>query len=76
VYSRDGTLTVHANLTNESEEFLNGVSFSWRALDGSAAVDRGTGSWSALAPGETVSVDLVGSIEFTDGIDRVDFSVT
>ncbi len=76
VYDRDGRLTVHANLTNESAEYLNGVEFSWRAFARGEVVDRGTGSWPSLAPEETVSVDLPGTAEYTKTVDRVDFQLT
>jgi hypothetical protein len=64
-----------ANVTNTGEQFLNGLAFTWRVVDGSGAeLDGGVVTWPTLAPGETATTPLTGSAQYVDTWIRVEFS--
>src|SRR6266540_1928005 len=70
-----GNFSGRTNVTNTSQAFLNGIVISWRILDSAGQpIDQGQISWPNLAPGETATVPLNGSMPYLDTWARVEFA--
>ncbi len=70
----EGRFAGRANVRNAGRDYLNGLRVAWRILGANGIeFDRGVSRWPNLAPGETATIELDGSRDYSDAWVRVRF---
>jgi len=73
--AQTGRFVVRADVVNTESAFLNDAGVGWQILDGTGqTLDRGDTVIATLAPGETTSLELMGSAIHSDGWSTIEFA--